>query len=206
MIVRIRDPNGRGFVIGRANADALPPRPGPEVVPERVVVLPPVFQDVAVPVRVEGNVVLDQDVVRAVDDDAALLALPDDVLADDAASDAAGHVEVDGIPPKNALLAKVANLHPLEVLGDVGRVEDDEMTAVEGVVGAVGRSVAVGLEDDGTAEPRHLGRRAKVVVQAGRGRTIVVAAKAVGLREADPAGGGIDGPDRLDDLIRPPAR
>ena len=45
-------------MISRADADTLIPRPCSEVVPERIVVFPSVFQDVAVPVVIKGDIVV----------------------------------------------------------------------------------------------------------------------------------------------------
>ena len=210
MILGIGNPKRRSLVIRGTNANARVPRPCPEIVAERVVVLASIFEEVAVPVGVKGDVVLYQDVMGAVNDDAALLALSDHVPAHDAAGDAAGHVKMDGIPSEDALLAKVAYLDPLNVLGDVWGVQDDEMTAVEGVVGSVGRSVSLRLEDDGTAEPRHLGRHAGILGLGQADRIL----DGIRVGEAELGGciGGLDrheglgGLDRPDDLILPASR
>ena len=209
MILGIGNPKRRRLVIRGTNAKARVPRPCPEVIPKGVVVLATILQHGTVTVGIKCYIVLHQDVVGAVDYDAALLAFSDNVPAHDAAGDAAGHVEVDGIPSQDALLAKVADLGPLDVLGDVGGVQDDEMAAVEGVVGSVGRSVSHRLEDDGTAEPRHLGRRAGIL------GPVLADGIQDGIRSGEELGGGIEGLDRHeglggldrpDDLILPASR
>ncbi len=115
-------------MIRRSNTDALLPSPRPQIVPKRVSLLPAILEHVAVPVRVERNVVLHEHVVRAVYDHAALFALAYNVLADHAASNARGHVKVNGVTAEVALLPEVAYLDSLDVLGDAGCVKYDEMT------------------------------------------------------------------------------
>mmetsp|Transcript_17235 Transcript_17235/g.50024 ORF Transcript_17235/g.50024 Transcript_17235/m.50024 type:complete len:242 (+) Transcript_17235:1276-2001(+) len=209
MIIRIRNPNCGGKVIGRANANTLAPRPRPEVVLEGVVDLPSIFQDVAMAVGVEGDVVLHQDAMGAMEDDATLLALSDDILAHDASRDIFGHVEVYGIPTQQPLLAKVAYLDTLDVLVNIWRVEDNKMTSVESIVGVIRRSIALRLKNYGTAEPRHLGRHVGVVIEA------EWVANGIRLREADLRDGRIKGLyrddrihrlDRGNDLVHPATR
>lgn len=74
-------------MIRRSDTEMLPPRPRPQVAPERVTLLSAILEHVAMPVRIERHVVLDEDVVRAMDDHAALLTLANDIFANDATRD-----------------------------------------------------------------------------------------------------------------------
>ena len=89
-------------------------------------------------------------------DNTTLFGITDDVLANNTAVDLPTHVEVDWISSKDSLLSEVANLDTLDLLFDIGCMEDDDMTSMKIIVNFAAWSVAIGFEDNGTTEPCYL--------------------------------------------------
>ena len=81
-----------------------------EVVADRVEALRAVLGEDGVPPRVEDHVVLDEEVVDAMDRDAAVEGVVDRAVPDVAQGDVADHVEVDGVLAELEALPRVPDL------------------------------------------------------------------------------------------------
>ena len=110
----------RGSVAGDIQAFAV----HRQVVHKKVVVLAAGFRRVTVAGVAVGDVVLDGDKVRVVDEDTPLVAIANDVLGDERVG-VTGFVEVDRVPTELASLPEPAEGHPLDRLDDIGCVKDD---------------------------------------------------------------------------------
>ena len=89
--------------------------------------LPPVLHHETVPAGVVGHVALDNRIVRAVDGQAALAAVVDDVVLEHPAvtRHAAAQVEVERVSTQSALLAHLEGLYSLYVLSGGSHVHHE---------------------------------------------------------------------------------
>jgi len=102
---------------------------GAEIVQELVVPFTPVLEHEAVALCVVGDVFADSDVVRAMDDDAPLVGLPNYILGKCGTVYALRHVKVEGVPSQPSLLTHICQQRSLKVLPDVRSVKYDDMPA-----------------------------------------------------------------------------
>ena len=98
-----------------------------QVVRKGIKHLSSLLRDEAMPAGIVSHVVVNSDVVGGMDNNAALLAVCNTVLAANNSRHIPQNVEMQRIPSQETLLAKQVKLNSLNVLGRVGGHEDDEM-------------------------------------------------------------------------------